>query len=352
MNKPLNTLLVASSLLVAPLYALPTVAVKLVEQAPLVQTVALNGTLRGKGDVDLTVGTAGKLSFVAEPGAMIKQGDVIARIEMLPLELEAAEQRIMIKRAEVNLTYQRQELERLKKLAKTSSAAANQVDLVQSQHDLALTDIELAKVKLKQIEDRMARATVVAPFDGIVSKRFLLAGSDASRADKLVHFIDINNLEVRFYAPVKYLAYAAVGQNVNLSSGSFDNLQTGKARVSAVIPATDSRSQTFEVRAKLLTNNKMSWASGQLVDVDFNIEKTQPSLLVERDALILRKAGVHVVKIQDDNKAQQVAVEVGQGQGSKVEVRPVILEQLKLGDKVATRGAERLTSGQEVLVQE
>jgi len=39
---------------------------------------------------------------------------------MLPLELEAAEQRIMIRRAEVNLTYQRQELERLKTLAKTA----------------------------------------------------------------------------------------------------------------------------------------------------------------------------------------------------------------------------------------
>ncbi|WP_052140839.1 efflux RND transporter periplasmic adaptor subunit [Pseudoalteromonas piratica] len=352
MNKPFNTLLVASSFFVAPLYAVPSVAVNVVEQAPLVQTVALNGTLRGKGDVDLTMGTSGKLAFVAEPGAVVKQGDAVARIEMLPLELEAAEQRIMIRRAEVNLTYQRQELERLKKLAKTSSAAANQVDLVQSQHDLALTDIELAKVKLKQIEDRMARATVVAPFDGIISKRFLLAGSDASRADKLVHFIDINNLEVRFYAPVKYLVYAEVGQKVTLSSGSFDNLQFADARVTAVIPATDSRSQTFEVRAKLLGDKNKGWASGQLVDVDFKIEKTAPSLLVERDALILRKAGVHVVKIQSDNKALQVAVAVGQGQGSKVEVRPLEQGALKQGDKVATRGAERLTSGQEVLVQQ
>lgn len=316
--------------------------------------MALNGTLRGKGDVDLTMGTSGKLAFVAEPGAVVKQGDAVARIEMLPLELEAAEQRIMIRRTEVNLTYQRQELERLKTLAKTSSAAANQVDLVQSQHDLALTDIELAKVKLKQIEDRMTRATVVAPFDGIVSKRFLFAGSDASRADKLVHFIDINNLEVRFYAPVKYLVYAEVGQKVTLSSGSFDNLQFADARVAAVIPATDSRSQTFEVRAKLLGDKNKGWANGQLVDVDFKIEKTAPSLLVERDALILRKAGVHVVKIQSDNKALQVAVAVavGQGQGSKVEVRPLEQGALKQGDKVATRGAERLTSGQEALVQQ
>jgi len=197
----------------------------------------------------------------------------------------------------------------------------------------------------------MTRATVVAPFDGIISKRFLLAGSDASRADKLVHFIDINNLEVRFYAPVKYLVYAEVGQKVTLSSGSFDNLQFADARV-AVIPATDSRSQTFEVRAKLLGDKNKGWASGQLVDVDFKIEKTAPSLLVERDALMLRKAGVHEVKIQSDNKALQVAVAVGQGQGSKVELRPLEQGALKQGDKAATHGAERLTSGQEVLVQQ
>lgn len=352
MKSKINSLLVASSLFVAPLYAAPTVVVSQVEQAPLVQTLALNGTLRGKRDVDLTIGTAGKLTFVAEPGAFIKKGEHIARMEMLPLELEASQQRIMIKRAEVNLKYQEQELERLEKLAKTSSAAANQVDLVQNQHDLAITDIELAKVKLQQIQDRMARATVVAPFDGVISQRFLLAGRDANRADKLIRFIDINNLEVRFFVPVKYLSYVSPGQEVDLASGSFDNLQHGKATITAVIPATDERSQTFEVRAKLINESDKNWASGQLVDVDFNIKKPQASLLVKRDALILRKAGVHVVKIDNDNKAHHINVNVGQGQGDKVEVVPVEQNTLQLGDKVAIRGAERLASGQDVVIQQ
>lgn len=351
MTKSINSLLFATSFFVAPLYALPTVAVDMVEQAPLVQTIELNGTLKGQGDVNLTMGTSGKLAFVAAPGSRIEQGETVARVEMLPLELEAAQQKIMIRRAEVNLTYQKQELKRLKTLAKTSSAAANQVDLVQSQHDLAITDIELAKVKLQQIEDRIARATVVAPFDGVVSKRYLLAGSDASRADQLVQFIDIKNLEVRFYVPVKFLASVDVGQKVTISSGRFDALQTAEATISAVIPATDSRSQTFEVRAELIPQLDHHWASGQLVDVDLNVTKANSSLLVDRDALILRKAGVHVVKISESNKAQQVPVSVGQGQGDKVEIMPIETGVLQVGDNVATRGAERLATGQEVAVQ-
>lgn len=343
-----TSLVIASGVFSTASIAKLPVSTQEVEQAPLSTTVKLHGTVYGKNSVALNVTTPGLLSYVIEPGQSVKQGDVVARIDMLPLELEKAKQQIMIERGEINLRLQKQELARLKQLAKTSSAAANQVDLVQNQHDLAEADIKLAKLNLAQIDDRISKASVKAPFNGVISERFVQAGSDVTRGQQLVHLIDSENLEIRAFVPIKYLNYVSLGQTMALEFGRFDSKQAGSATISAVIPASDPKSQTFEVRG---TINDKGFASGQLLDVALQVGKAQPVLLVHRDALILRQQGVHVVKIDSNNQAKRIAVEVGKGQGNTVEIIPLDATALKAGDFVAIRGAERLADGQEVEVQ-
>ncbi|MCG7533838.1 efflux RND transporter periplasmic adaptor subunit [Pseudoalteromonas sp. OOF1S-7] len=331
------------------------VAVEPVAQGQLTSQLAVNGTLHGKRDMVITAGVSGRLQYVAEPGLQVAKGDVLVRMDTLPLELEKARQQEMLKRARINLRFQQQELTRLMELAKTSSTAASQVDKVQNAHDLVLSDIALAEVELRVIEDKLNRATVTAPFSGIVSKRYHRGGRDVSRADELLNLVDIDQLEARLYVPVKYLSYVRAGQQLPISAGNLDAPQTTMARVSAVIPATDPRSQTFEVRAMLDqpddSGHMQHWAVGQLVDVSVPLVASEQALLVNRDALILRKQGIHVVKIDASNTATQIPVTVGKGQGQLVAITPQSSHQLIAGDRVAVRGAERLTDGQQVDVQ-
>ncbi|KZN36786.1 hypothetical protein N480_16070 [Pseudoalteromonas luteoviolacea S2607] len=330
--------------------ALP-VTVEPVTQAPLTSSLAVNGTLFGKQDVILTAGISGRVLYVAEPGQRVNKGDVLVRMDTLPLELDKARQKEILNRAQVNLKFHKQELHRLKRLAKSNSAAATQVDSVQNQHDLALSDIELAKIELKVIADQLNRATIRAPFSGIVSKRHKRAGREVSRADELLNLVDIDNLEARLYVPVKYLHYLQQGISLPIQSGNLDMPLTAQATVTSVIPATDPRSQTVEVRAELGKYNPRTFAVGQLVDVTVPLQSQQAQMLINRDALIIRKQGVHVVKVGPDNKVTQVPVEVGKGEGSLVAITPTEANVLKVGDRVAVRGAERLTDGQEVDVQ-
>lgn len=331
--------------------ALP-VTVEAVKEAPLTSSLAVSGTLFGKQDVVITAGLAGRLLFVAEPGQRVEQGEVLIRMDTLPLELEQARQQEMLKRAQINLRFHQQELTRLQKLAKTNSAAATQVDSVQNQHDLALSDIALAKIELNVIADQLSRATITAPFTGIVSERFKRAGREVSRASELLNFVDIHNLEARLYVPVKYLHYLKQGIVLPFQTGDLNNPVTSSATISRVIPATDPRSQTVEVRADLPSDHKQIYAVGQLVDVTVPLQSNQPVLLVNRDALIIRQNGIHIVKVGHDNTVQQIPVQVGKGEGTFVEVKAIDnTRQLNIGDQIAVRGAERLTDGQEVDVQ-
>jgi len=228
-------------------------------------------------------------------------------------------------------------------LKQTNSTSQFQLDQTKSQYELAQADIEIAELKLKQIEDELARATVRAPFEGVVTERIVRAGTDINRSDILLKLLDTAHLEVRLYVPVKYLAYVRKGLEVNLTAIG----QEISTQITSVIPNTDPRSQTFEVRIQLPQHLNEFWIAGQLVKVTVPTQDAHPSLTIHRDALILRKAGTFVVKIDAENKAHRLLVEVGSGTFDRVTIHG----DLQRGDKIAIRGAERLREGQSVVVQ-
>ncbi|MCW9082283.1 MAG: efflux RND transporter periplasmic adaptor subunit [Colwellia sp.] len=314
-----------------------------VTEVSLPATADLMGTLHSRSFVTITAGVSGRLEWLQEPGIMVRQGDVLAKMDLLPLQLKQAEQKAQIKRASINSRYFKNELHRLQKLKKTNSTSQFQLDQTKSQYELAQSDIEIATLKLKQVEDELRRATVKAPFDGVVTERIVRAGTDINRSDALLMLLDTEHLEVRLYVPVKYLAYVRKGLTLNLQAIG----QSISTQVTSVIPSTDPLSQTFEVRIQIPEHLNEYWTAGQLVKVTVPVQDTQPSLTVHRDALILRKEGTFVVKVDAENKAHRLLVKVGKGTFDRVTIQG----DLASGDKVAIRGAERLKEGQSVVVQ-
>jgi hypothetical protein len=67
---------------------------------------------------------------------------------------------------------------------------------------------------------------------------------------------------------------------------------------------------------------------------------------VPRDALVLRGSEIFVLRVTPDNVVEKISVSTGIGLGSLVEV----IGDVSGGDRVITRGAERLQPGQSVVV--
>jgi RND family efflux transporter MFP subunit len=303
----------------------------------------LNGTVHSRAHIPMTAGVNGRLAWLAEPGEFVHQGDVIIKMDLLPLQLKQAEQQSQIKRENINLAYYKNELIRLEKLRVTNSTSQFTLDQTRSKYELAQADLEIAQLKLRQIEEQLSKATIRAPFDGVITKRFVRAGTDVSRSAPLLKLLDTEQLEVRLFVPIKYLAHIQKGKELNLKA----NGQQINAPVKVKIPSADPRSQTFEVRITIPEHLNESWAAGQLVRVTIPIQASTPTLTVRRDALILRKDGIYVVKIDTNNKVHRLPVTVGKGSVERVSVQG----SLQHGDKVAIRGAERLKDGEEVKIQ-
>ena len=306
-------------------------------------TNELNGTVHSRAHIPMTAGVDGRLAWLAEPGDYVHQGDVIIKMDLLPLQLKQAEQKSQIKRENINLAYYKNELVRLEKLRVTNSTSQFTLDQTRSKYELAQTDLEIAQLKLRQVEEQLSKATIKAPFDGVITQRYVRAGTDVNRSAPLLKLLDTEQLEVRLFVPIKYLAHIRKGEELDLKA----NGQKISAPVKVKIPSADPRSQTFEVRLTIPEHLNESWAAGQLVRVTIPVQASTPTLTVSRDALILRKDGVYVVKVDTENTVHRLPVVVGKGTVDRVSIQG----NLQHGDQVAIRGAERLKDGEKVKIQ-
>ncbi len=314
-----------------------------VERAEIAPTVAVPGTVYSRNDMQVTASIAGQLLFVAEPGTPVREGEAIARIDKRPLLLQRAEQEALLERAEINIRQLESQLRRQRELQGSSLVSEFELEQTQANRDLAVSDANITKVRIRQIDDQIRRADIRAPFPGVVISRSHRGGEDVARGVVLARITDIQNMEVRAFVPLKHLPRTVVGDAIDV----FATDATFQGRIRSLVPTGDIRSQTFEARIDLSQNAVSSWTVGQLVSVAVPIRARELALAVPRDALVLRSNGAFVFRINDENKAEQIEVEIGDSAGDMIAVSGALAE----GDRVAIRGAENLQEGADVKIK-
>ena len=335
-------LLMAASLSFAQQMPASAVQISTVSRTEVAPTVVVPGTVYSRNEVQITAGVAGQLVMVAEPGTIVDKGDFVARIDKQSLRLQRAEQEALLERAQINIRQLESQLRRQKELAASSLVSEFELEQTEANRDLALSDANIIDVRIRQIDDLLQRADIRAPFSGVVIDRSRRAGEEVARGEVLGQMTDIEHLEVRAFVPLKHLPRTAAGQVIDILAT--EAAHTGTIR--SLVPTGDVRSQTFEARIDLPSNATRDWTVGQLVSVAIPIRARQLALAVPRDALVLRQNGSFVFRINADNKAEQIKVEIGDSSGDMIAVRGDLAE----GDRVAIRGAENLAEGANVRI--
>lgn len=320
----------------------PVVQIARVAETEIAPTVAVPGTIYSRNDVQITAGVAGQLTMVAEPGTLVSAGDAVARVDKQPLLLQRAEQEVLLERAEINIRQLNSQLRRQQELQGSNLVSEFELEQTIASRDLAVADARLIQVRLDQIDDQIRRADIRAPFTGVVTSRLHRAGEDVSRGEVLGAMTDILNMEVRAFVPLKHLPRTVVGDRIDV----FATETQFSGSIRSLVPTGDIRSQTFEARIDLPAEASSSWTVGQLVSVGIPIRSGKKTLAIPRDAMVLRQDGSYVFRINDENKAERIAVDIGESAGDWIAVSGL----LNAGDRVAVRGAENLREGAEVRI--
>ncbi len=307
--------------------------------APMTQ---VPGTVVSRSDARLAAEVEGRLLQILDVGSKVELNDVIAEIEDTQLQLRQAELEAEVTRAQASLRYLEAEEKRLGKLAEANLTSATLLDQTRSQRDVARSDLKVAQTRLAQVNDQLDRSRIKAPFPGTVVERLARVGERLAEGTEVARIVNPDDLEVVARAPLEYMSYVAVGDSLDMRTRDG---RDAKATVRSVVAIGSENTHVFELRLDI---PPQMFPVGQTLRVWVPTSGFREVLTVPRDALVLRSGGIAVFIVDDSNTAQRVSVETGIGNDDLIEIRGA----LNAGDKVITRGNERLQPGQTVQISE
>ncbi len=305
-------------------------------------SVPAAGTVFSRNEIQITSGLAARIAWIAEPGDYIEAGGVVVRFDCNMLSLRREELLATAERERVNVATFGREAVRLEKAHQAMVASETDLMLMRGQRDRAASELKIVEVRIRQVDTEIERCIARSPFAGVVTEQMRSVGEDVERSTVLVAMTDTRNLEVRASVPIRYLPRIRTGA---VAAIRLDELRID-GRIRKAVPAGDVASQTFEVRIELPTSAAEVVAAGQLVSVSLPLAATH-TLTVPRDSIVLRDDGAFVMRINNENRAERVAIQVSDANGTRVGVRGA----LQAGDRVAVRGAEALDEGDTVSVR-
>jgi RND family efflux transporter MFP subunit len=317
--------------------ALPSVVAVTIHLTRLAPQIALAGTVVSRNDSHLAADVDGRVAWVADVGAVVASGDVVARLDDTVASTQLASDKANVTRLAAQLRFDRAQAERMDNLFSQNAIAKSTRDQAIATRDVDAGALSQAQAALAKSQFQFDHDQIRAPFAGRVVARLANPGEYATAGKEIVRLVDIQSLEVSAQAPIEATQFLREGMPL----GTLIESRPLNAPIRAIVPVGDQLSRTVELRISLSPGSALVGDSAKVM-----IPSAAPRnvIAVPRDALLLREDATYLFKLDRRNTALRVAVETGSVDGNLVEVHGPLTE----GERVIVRGAEHLEAGQKV----
>lgn len=241
-------------------------------------------------EIDINSKVAGRVvQLRVKEGDTVKQGDIIAYIDQRDLLAQKAQAEANIKalQAQVRQSGVVTDLQDSTSKSQVDTASAGldsaqssvssaQAGLLQTDANLAATDaaqkkLEAAQAQLQQIEVSLDETEIKAPFDGIITAKYIEEGSMISLGTPLVALQDPNDNWVDFKIPETKLKDFHLGQVLTMQA------RDGVTRVQGTITDISQKSEFATQRATSERGNDTDIISFN-VKVQVNSDALRPGM--------------------------------------------------------------------------
>ncbi|MFZ0243850.1 MAG: efflux RND transporter periplasmic adaptor subunit [Desulfobacterales bacterium] len=270
-------------------------------------------------------------------GILVDDGDVVSSGQVL-VKLDDSEARYLLAEAKAALKEQRQQFERMRRLAKTNATSRSQLD-----EEQGLLDITAAKVSL--LEARLQDYTIRAPFSGVLGIRQISTGAVVDSDTVITTLDDTSTIKLDFTIPEAYLVVLKKGMTVSAHSLAYPD-RSFEGRVTAISSRVDPETRTLTIRAKVPNPDRLL-RPGMLLTVDL-VKDRSLSLIIPEEAVILEKDKKFTLVVTPDNTVEKIEIVTGRRNPGKLEV----ISGLNAGQQVIVQGLTRVRPGSTVNVVE
>ncbi len=290
------------------------------------------GTLYPRTELDISAQAQGQItSLEIRLGEYKSKGALIATIDN---ELK----QLALDNAKLNEAKLKRNYERIQNLYKGGSATEQQLD------DARIA-FESAGIQLQQTEKQLADATVKAPFDGIVTQKFVEKGSFINQGNPIVSLIDISKLKVKANVSESNIYQIKRGNKAIVSADVYPGLEF-PGKVTFVSDRGDE-SHNYPVEIEIPNSTKHPLKAGTIVSVNVEIPGAAKALFIPREALVGSTMNASVY-LAENNVAKLRSITVKDNSGADLQV----LSGLAAGDEVIVTGQINLVDGSNLNVVE
>lgn len=281
------------------------------------------------------------IEFTAKEGRRVAVNDVLARLRTTTIEIELTARQAALREAEARLKLAGANQRRAQELFEEGIISRQQYDDAQSEFTAWQGRVDTLRADIARVEDAIERCTIRAPFAGVIVAERTELGQWVTEGGAVAELAAMNEVEIRVEVPERYFTSVRNGSPARASFEALPGVGVS-GRVVAVIPRADPQARSFPVKVRV-PNRGGRIGAGMLAAVEFPAGEVYAATVVPKDAVVRQGQRAVLYKL-NGGTVEEVQVETGTGVGVWVEVRG----PLRAGDRVVTRGNERLAPGQAV----
>lgn len=260
-------------------------------------------------------------------GDYVSKGQVLARVD-------DAYAKFALENAKINYQKYEEDLKRYKTLHEGDAVSETQLRDIQVAYDNAKVQIEQAQ---RQLEDTYIRA----PFSGYITSKEVDLGKFVGVSTAVAGIADISELKVVVSVPEANVYQLKNGQSVMINTPIYSGVNfTGK--IAHISPQGDN-AHLYPIEITLPNSKQNPLKAGTYVNVSVDMEKSEPTLLIPRDAIVSSVKAPSVYRVEN-GVAKLIQITTGRDYEDQIEV----LGGLNEGDKVVVSGQINLMSGTSV----
>ena len=275
--------------------------------------------------------------ILAEEGDQVRRGQVLVRLDTAVLAAQASQAEAAVAEAEAASEIAHLDLDRATELSRGGIATRQAVEQRQAAARQAAARLASARARRDEAAARLAQARILAPADGVVSRRTVQLGAVAATGEEMFRIIRDGRLEL--YARVPELDLGAVrpGQSVRVLHGRREI----QATVRAVAPTVAPETRLGVVHVALPPGSGL--LPGMFARAEVRSDAGQ-ALAIPQSALVFHEGTAAAFVLGEDGRVSLRRLTTGTHRHGLVEVAA----GLRAGELVATSGAGFLADGDHI----
>ncbi len=313
------------------------VSVVSLERRDLTRTITLPGDIRPFQEAPVYAKVSGYLKeIMVDSVEWVKAGQTLARLEIPEMDRE-------YRRVESNLEMKRKIYKRLADIRNKNR------DLIPLEEvEQAKTEFDMVNASRDELATLMAYATIRAPFDGVVTTRYVHQGTliqkgttAQTQATPIVRVMDLNRVRIIVAVPESEVAWITQETPVRITVDALPG-ESFTGTVTRYAMALDPETRTMPTEIEMANPNHQLYP-GMYAHVTFTLESMPNRLTVPRQAVREVNGGREILMVEN-GAVKAVTIQTGYEDALLVEVT----KGLTGTEQVIIHGHQRVRPGDPV----